>query len=329
MKEEEIRKKETFDRYLSLVKKDVKHYFKDTASFEKIRCPACSSTSLTNEFEKVGFTYQQCKQCYTLFVNPRPTHEQLIDFYASSPSTTFWINDFFKPVEKIRTTKIFQPRAEWVVNYFGKSMKKWTIGDIGAGFGIFLQELKNYWRDNKYIAIEPSREQCEICEMKGLDFICKAVEDIDNMGSTFDLLTAFELFEHLQNPGRFLDTVYHLLKPGGYFLFTTLNGNGFDIQILWDKSKSVFPPHHLNFFNPNSIGLLIKNHHFKVIDIATPGKLDWNIVENMINKDHVSVERFWNYIANSHDEKMKDDLQTWIRTHNLSSHMRVLCSKPK
>ena len=327
MKEEEIRKKEKFDRYLQLVAKDVKIYFTDTSSFEKINCPACDSNQLSTQFEKLGFIYQQCDECKTLFVNPRPQHKDLVEFYSHSTSATYWINEFFKPVEKIRTEKIFRPRAEWVVNYFGKGVRNWTLGDIGAGFGIFLQELRRYWRDNKYIAIDPSKELCGICKSKELNCICAAVEDINNMENTFDFLVSFELFEHLQNPARFLESVHKLLKPSGYFLFTTLNGQGFDIQILWEKSKSVFPPHHLNFFNTKSISILLEKHNFKVVEVATPGKLDWDIIENMIKKDGAEVGRFWKLISDINDEKMKQELQNWITSSNLSSHMRIIAQK--
>ena len=327
MKEEEIRKKEKFDRYLQLVANDVKTFFKDTSSFEKINCPACGSNRLSNQFKKLGFIYQQCDECKTLFVNPRPQHKDLVKFYSNSISATYWINEFFKPVEKIRTEKIFYPRAEWVANYFREGVRNWTIGDIGAGFGIFLQELRKHWGNNKYIAIEPSREQCDICKSKELNFICSAVEDIKNTDNTFDFLTSFELFEHLQNPAHFLESVHKLLKHHGYFLFTTLNGQGFDIQVLWEKSKSVSPPHHLNFFNTQSIVILLEKYNFRVVKVSTPGKLDWDIVENMVRKDGVDVGRFWKLVSDINDEKMKQEFQNWIVSNNLSSHMCIIVQK--
>ena len=63
---------------------------------------------------------------------------------------------------------------------------------------------------------------------------------------------------------------------------TTLNGLGFDIQQLWEQSKSISPPHHLNFYNTKSISLLLESSGFEIVEIATPGKLDWDIVEGMI-----------------------------------------------
>ena len=59
---------------------------------------------------------------------------------------------------------------------------------------------------------------------------------------------SFELFEHLHSPTAFLEHLEGLMTGGDLFFFTTLSGVGVDIQALWADSKSISPPHHLNFF---------------------------------------------------------------------------------
>ena len=326
MKEEDIRKRDVFDRYLELVEKDVKDFF-DFNSFKQITCPACHSNDLSGEFIKLGFDYMSCNRCSTLFVNPRPPFEVLNKFYSSSPSTDFWVKEFFMPVAGARREKIFKPRAEYVFGLFGDISGR-IIGDIGAGFGLFLEELKKLLPKNEYIAIEPSLEMAEICRKKGLETICSPLEDVTGSEDVFDCLTAFELMEHLYDPKIFLEKVYSLLKPGGYFLLTTLNGKGFDILLLWDRSKSISPPHHLNFYNPSSISLLLEEIGFMNIEATTPGKLDWDIVEGMMVRDKIDLGRFWDVVAKELNEVDKITLQKWIVQSNLSSHMRVMAQKP-
>jgi len=325
MKEEEIRKRDLFDKYLELVEKDVKDFF-DFRDFERTSCPACRSRDLKGEFEKLGFAYGTCRKCSTLFVDPRPSFETLRRFYSSSPSTDFWVNKFFMPVAEARREKIFKPRAEYVSGLIENRSGN-VIGDVGAGFGLFLEELKKISPRNRYIAIEPSLEMAEICKSKGLEAVCSCLEDTDGLEETFDILTAFELAEHLYNPEAFFSKAYSLIKPGGHFIMTTLNGKGFDILLLWDDSKSVTPPHHLNFFNPASIGLLLQRVGFSDIEVSTPGKLDWDIVEGMIVRDGIDLGRFWNVAANELKEEDKKALQEWIVRCNLSSHMRVVARK--
>ncbi|MBE3089120.1 MAG: SAM-dependent methyltransferase, partial [Actinobacteria bacterium] len=86
MKEEDIRNRETFNRYLEMVRKDADNYF-CADNFIKINCPACNGEKFIKAFTKDLFTYVLCDQCRTLFVNPRPQYEVLNQFYAKSPST--------------------------------------------------------------------------------------------------------------------------------------------------------------------------------------------------------------------------------------------------
>jgi SAM-dependent methyltransferase len=326
MKEEDIRKRDIFNRYLELAKADSDKFFADKSSFIHFNCFACGGDDLRVEFNRYGFDYVSCKNCATLFVNPRPSFSSLNDFYAESPATKFWINDFFKPVAEARRKKMFIPRAQYVKESISLGEGS-LVGDIGAGFGIFLEELKKIDSQVKLVAIEPSTEQAGICKDKGLKVECCALEEIKGYESSFDLLTAFELLEHVFDPRKFLDSVRKLLKPKGNLLITTLNGQGFDIQALWSKSKSMHPPHHLNFFNPQSVSSLLTDLGFEVVEIVTPGKLDWDILEGMIEDEGVVVDRFWHLLNKNCDSQGKQDFQTWISKNKLSSHMRIIAKK--
>jgi SAM-dependent methyltransferase len=325
MKEEEIRKRDVFNKYLELVEKDVKHFF-EFDSFVETNCPACGGSDFLFEFEKLGFKYVSCKKCSTIFVNPRPPLEVLKEFYSNSPSTNFWIKKFFKPVAEVRREKVFKPRAEYISKVIDKN-KVLVVGDIGAGFGLFIEELRKILPDNHYIAIEPSDGMADICIEKGLETKCICLEDIDALERGFDLLTAFELSEHLFQPVSFYRKAYSLLKPEGYLFLTTLNGKGFDIMLLGEKSKSIAPPQHLNFFNPTSIKYLLEWIGFEIVEISTPGMLDWDIVEGMIRNEGVRQGRFWELLAEEGTRECKMELQKWISKNNMSSHMRVVARK--
>ena len=327
MKESEIRNRGVLDEYLKLVEDDVKHFFQP-GSFISAGCPACNVSGGSPEFKKLGFQYVSCKSCGTLFVNPRPPFEMLKKFYSDSVSSRFWTEKFFKPMVESRRDKIFKPRAEYAAKAFGFTSGA-VIGDIGAGFGLFLEEIRKIAPGNEYVAIEPSLDMSKICGEKKLKTKCMCLEEVCGMEEGFDALTAFELFEHLQEPVSFLKKTLSLLKPGGHLLLTTLNGSGFDILLLWEKSKSITPPHHLNFLNPRSAEILLKRVGFEITEISTPGKLDWDIVEGMIKNEGVDLGRFWNSLARSGTEVFKGELQNWISRNNLSSHMRILARRPR
>lgn len=326
MKEQDIRSRETLNRYLELVQEDCKVYFKDATSFVSTPCCACGGEAYDPQFTKNGFEYVVCQDCQTLYVRVRPSPEMLKGFYAQSESSAYWTNYFFRPVLEVRRKKIFRPRVESVTGYFG-SRQKWMVGDIGAGFGIFLEELRKAWPEGRFVAIEPSAEQAEICRGLGLEVECCFIEELEGYDGTFDLLTVFELFEHLHNPAYVAKKIYKSLKPGGHLLLSTLNGEGFDIQILWEKSKSVTPPHHLNFFNPQSLSGLLTSVGFEIENCSTPGRLDWDIVEGMILEEQYNADRFWKMLARREMDEAKQELQSWISKHRLSSHMNILAKK--
>lgn len=327
MKESDIRDQDIFDEYIRLVTKDIKNFF-EPSLFDLINCPACGGgyKDLKNEFEKNGFTFVTCKKCGTLFTNPRPTVEQINQFYAKSDSGKFFTEHFFMPFAEARREKIFQPRVKRIIKMFPQ-YSKGRIGDIGAGHGIFLEELQKKWGEADLIAIEPSQDMIKICNEKKLHTINKMFEDVDIAEEErFDLLCCFELFEHLCSPRAFLEKCNSVLKLNGYLFMTTLNGRGFDIQILWEHHKNVNPPVHLNFFNPKSVQILLERCGFEIVEITTPGKLDWDIVENSSKRGEVRLDRFWSQVISANEET-KNELQDWISRNRLSSHMQIVAKK--
>ena len=72
--------------------------------------------------------------------------------------------------------------------------------------------------------------------------------------------------------------------------FDNVVGVGLDIRLLWENSKSVVPPHHLNFFNPSSLKRLAEATGFECLQVSTPGELDIDIIYN--NRSLIQ-DRFW------------------------------------
>jgi SAM-dependent methyltransferase len=326
VKESQIRSREAHNRYLALVQADAERLAKDRAVFSTVRCPACDSGASERAFDKAGFSYVTCTTCETLYVSPRPSFQALMELYASSESTRYWVEEFFRPMAEARRERIFQPRAEYVAGRFPE-LATARIGDIGAGFGLFLEELRHRWPLADALAIEPSVDMAAILREKRIPVLEKMLEDIGPEEGGFDLLTAFELFEHLHDPAAFLARVRGLLRPGGYFYMTTLNAEGFDIQVLWDRSKSVSPPHHLNFFNLRSMTHLLERSGFEVVEVTTPGELDWDIIEGGWLAGEFDPGRFFRTLAKHGSADSKRSFQAWVRDAGFSSHMRAVARR--
>ena len=326
MKESDIRNRAAHARYLELVLTDSRALLERKGRFVHVPCPVCDGGTSEFAYSKQGFEYECCTRCQTLYVNPRLRLEDLAEIYRNSESTRFWVQEFFAPVAEARRKWIFAPRAEYVADTF-PALSSGRVGDIGAGFGLFLAELAKLWPDAALVAIEPSADMADRCRALGLEVTESMLEEIEESGADFDMLCAFELFEHLFDPLAFLQSAHRLLKSGRILLFTTLNDLGFDIQVRWGRSKSVSPPHHLNFANPFNIDLLMQRAGFELIDVGTPGVLDWDIGDRAWRDEDVDPGRLIRSISTFGAPEAKVALQEWITTHRFGSHMRVIARK--
>jgi len=324
MKEEEIRPQKVFDEYLRLAEIDAKTIF-DGASNQYIECPACGSSGEL-AFNKSGFSYSVCPNCDTLYVSPRPESSLFKRYYTDSPSAKFWATTFYKVTAKSRRKKLWNPKAKMIQSIVDQYAKGASLIDIGGGFGIFSEEMKKISGSN-VIVVEPSPYLAEVCRNKQIHVVEKFLEDVNktDLPDGRKAFVSFELFEHLHDPVLFLRQVSELMYSGDIFIFTTLSGMGIDIQGLWEDSKSVSPPHHLNFFNPNSIKILLSKIGLDCIEVTTPGKLDIDILSNSSNS---IKDRFLkNLIIHTTDDE-KNIWQQIVSETGWSSHMMVCCQKP-
>ncbi|MFC1585465.1 methyltransferase domain-containing protein [Fibrobacterota bacterium] len=330
MKEYEIRPKKVFDDYLKISEKDIKKYFSNTKKFVDVPCVGCKSSNTDFAFEKHGFTYKQCKECFTLFASPRPTEDMIDTFYRESESSKFWAKRFFPETAEARRMKIFRPRAQLVGEIIGRyDLKKPLIlADAGAGFGIFLEEVKNDGMFDKVIGIEPSTDLAQTCVTKGFTVIKKPAEKIDDNELQASVICSFEVLEHLFDPDRFIAGLARITQPGGLLLITTLTISGIDLQVLWNDSKSISPPHHLNFPSVEGLKAIIERCGLEEIEICTPGKLDVDIIKNtMRDNPGLQVPRFIEYLINNRDQETLAQMQQFLQANNLSSHARIVARK--
>lgn len=324
IKEEEIRPRKVFEEYLKLCEQDTQTYFSGV-SCVKGSCPACGKEGHL-AFNKHGFSYESCPSCHSLFVNPRPTAESFSKYYTESPSSTFWATTFYKETAEARREKLWKPKARMIRDAMAQyGASDHSVIDIGGGYGLFAEEIR-VLLDKPATVIEPGPSLANVCREKSLPVIEKFLEQVvsNDLPVGPKTFVSFELFEHLHDPAAFLTYLKGLMSKGDLFIFTTLSGAGVDIQALWEDSKSVSPPHHLNFLNPHSVQILLRRIGLEVLEVSTPGKLDIDI---LVNNVHHIKDRFWRTFAESASDTVKAQWQSLIEKSGWSSHMMVACRK--
>jgi len=330
MKEYDIRPADLFDRYLELSYQDVKTFFSDHSQYSDAPCPGCGQGSTEEAFTKASFRYVQCQPCGSLFISPRPSPEMLDAFYTHSPAISYFAETFFPAVAEARRQEIFGPRVDQLASLFQKlGFKPQTLIEVGAGFGIFLEEFKKQFPTTQVKAVEPSFKFAEICRQKGFEALQTSAEKSHAWAGQADFVACFEVMEHVYSLETFVRACVTLLKPGGYLLLTGLGADGFDIQVLWSKSKSVSPPNHLNFLSVQGMGLLLKRVGLSDIQISTPGQLDLDIVHNEWKTDPSLLEqhRFFRLLLSKRGPTVQENFQQFLSKNQLSSHMWALARK--
>ncbi len=327
MKEEDIRPAKIFEKYLGLSAEDAHNCFDDVVR-KDVNCPACGFESRLYEFEKHGFGYATCNNCSTLYQTPRPPLDAFERFYSDSASSRYWADVFSPSVAELRRERTFLPRVELLIDLCAeKGIVPTSVMDVGAGYGIFLEEWKKRFPDTKAIAIEPSKNLANVCRGKGLEVVENFAERVDGYDSVADLVVCFEVLEHVFDPIEFIRTLKRFVKPGGYLMVSTLTVTGFDIQVLWDKSNSVSPPHHINFLSVEGFKHLFSRAGLVDVDVLTPGVLDVDIVINAYKKDPslLSGNRFVKELVK--DDAISQKFQQFLAEYRLSSHAWVLARK--
>lgn len=329
MKEEEIRPLDLLSRYMELVRADVKRFFADPAKLTAVACPGCADKQASPAFKKQGFTYSTCGRCGTLYASPRPSPEQMARFYEESESARFWSTHFFKETEAGRRIKMFRPRAELVKEVRDREglPSDACLADVGAGYGTFLEEVRRAGGFARLVGVEPEKRLAAVCRGKGFDVLEKTAEAASDGDCSADFASAFEVLEHTFSPAEFLSGVGRLLKPRGLFLLTTLTVDGFDIQVLWDRSRNVYPPHHINILSVKGVEALAEMTGFEVLELTTPGKLDVDITANVLKESPDPPPPRFVASLLSGPEDARRDFQAFLAAHRMSSHLRTLLRK--
>jgi len=131
----------------------------------------------------------------------------------------------------------FRGRREIVANLIDKFRlrKPGKILDIGSGTGYNLLWLSRYSSDIR--GLEPSEEAIEFSNSRQKFNIIKGVFPIDAPKDKFDLITMFDVLEHVDNDVEGLKKISELLAPGGIAVLTV---PAFDY--LWSEHDEIL--HH-------------------------------------------------------------------------------------
>jgi len=137
-----------------------------------------------------------------------------------------------------------------------------NLYDIGCGDGLFLQSASEQGFDIQGLEpMDKAREQAQKklgCEIDAQPFA-------SSPAGGFDVVTAWQVIEHIEKPGDLFDQVHKNLKPGGLFAVSTVNLESWQARLFGVNWLHLDPPRHLWVGRRNEIEKLLEKHGFKVV----------------------------------------------------------------
>ena len=314
------------ERYHQLLKEDIEKFTLNTSGAEEVNCFVCESKKYNQCYKKFGFGIVKCADCNMVYVNPRPKNESLIKYYTESLASAYFQEFIISPTQDYRIENIVKPRLQFLIDNF-PDKGKWL--DIGCSSGLLLSEGAKVGWDPYGIEFEATAANA--ARELGVHIYEKPIEELD-IENKFDLVTMFEVLEHVADPKSTLEHCYKAMNKGGHIVITVPNIEGIEFEILEDKHSNIAPPSHLNYFSPQTLTDILVKNGFEIVNIDTPVLLDVSNLNIFMNKDDslTSGNNAIDKILKSNEkgaDKIREDFQNIIAASNMSGHLRAIARK--
>lgn len=307
-------------KYIDFTSKDVISFFIKSSKLVTCLCPACGSKRSAAAFEKLGLKYQECLDCCSLYVSPRPKEEALKNYYAESKARAFWMQELSKMTDKKRRDKIIKPRFEWIVESTREHLPqaKHLVDINTASYGYVDEMIADDFFSSKTL-LEPF--------LKPQPTAVKIVNEseADQLANEVDVISAFEVIDHTSDVDRLMSSFKRMLNTNGLVFLTAILSSGFDVQTLWAKSDNIYPPDRLNVLSLEGFYKLFEKHGFECLEFSTPGILDLEIVSKTA-KQHPDFKtpRFIDYLLKHRNQEQRHAFREFLQANLLSSYGRIV-----
>lgn len=140
--------------------------------------------------------------------------------------------------------------------------------DVGAATGAFLAEACG--TGFAVAGIEPS-PAAETARARGFDVFQGPIEAATFAPASFDVVTIFDVLEHLLAPADMLACIGGWLRPGGRLFVAVPDFGGWWARGSGARWPMVTPKEHLHYFTRRTLGSMLRGAGFHVESIGLAG----------------------------------------------------------
>jgi 2-polyprenyl-3-methyl-5-hydroxy-6-metoxy-1,4-benzoquinol methylase len=208
----------------------------------------------------------KCSSCGLIYQNPRPLLQDMGKYYPPEYESYIEIPpDKLTRLQKMSIDYGIKKRAGFVLNYKSGG----TILDIGCASGRFLAyfKLQPSWQP---FGVEISETAGNIAKTQyGLDVTIGALEDARFPENFFDVITMWDVLEHLGDPSGTLAEIHRILKPDGILVLRVPNSESDDAHLFKQYWAGLDAPRHFYVFSPTTLKYLLAKNHFEIVASTT------------------------------------------------------------
>ncbi|MDP3024955.1 MAG: class I SAM-dependent methyltransferase [candidate division Zixibacteria bacterium] len=237
-----------------------------------------------NQFNLDGhFKIVKCKKCGLVYVNPRPTKENIGFYYPEGKYYTHCEPSKNKPLRHkikrlvIRSIPGYDTKTGRFKKLLGTILEKFLSGqicnivpfkengkilDVGCGNGEMIGWMEEYgW---KTYGVEISKEACEQAEKQGIQVFYGELQNAHFPSEFFDVITANQVLEHVYDPLALLKECNRILKEDGLLIIGCPNFGCFDSRLFSKDWSALQVPTHLYHFTPSTLNRILKTAGFEI-----------------------------------------------------------------
>lgn len=243
-----------------------RRFFERLGKFQKIDfCLVCGESLKSAESVARVWrsTYFRCSACGHINSNLRPTDAALGAYYRTNSLGKGYYMD--SADAGLRIKQIYSPKIAWAIkayrSKYGRSPR--SMVDIGAGTGHLLAAARKVGIKATGIEIDPKYRKFAEDEFS-VTMVTSVQEALRSSPKGYDLVTSFNVIEHVTAPGEFLANYRALSSTQSLSVVETPN---FDSYTVW--LQTLFPERIRGYLSP-----------YEHIQLFTPESLFTALVEN-------------------------------------------------
>lgn len=220
-------------------------------SVEAFRC--------TSSLYGKHFTIVRCRNCGLGYTNPRLSADEIMRAYEG-------VQDPLYVAEydgRALTFKRHLRRVEALRSPPGRLL------DVGAYSGVFVEAARASGWDAW--GLEPCRWAVEQARERGLTMLEGSLDTVDIEEQSYDVVTMWDVIEHVSDPLGQLRKVRRILKPGGLAVVHTMDLDSTFAKIMGSRWPWLMEMH-VYYFTPRTLGRMAEVAGLKVLKAKAEGR---------------------------------------------------------